>query len=196
MKKNSPEYEDALYEATTSLFDEFLRWNEIQRELKDKGYPNNHYDDGEVLRERSVFRAIAERFVLEDIDCSEWEWFETPWVGTDGNTGFEACLVDFVMQGPSEPELGILSFYVTRNAHFWYAIPLAEMPSDEEGLTLCQTNCIHDAVEALKRGCERVLSLEVGNPHDAYQSLNWSSIFSVNTALANQGAFGEGHTWS
>ena len=150
MKKNSPEYEDALRRATASLFDEFLRWNEIQRELRDKGYPNNHYDNGEVARERNVYRAIAERFVLEDIDYREWEWFETPWVGTDGNTGFKAHMVDFVKKGVDEPELGILAFYVTRNAYFWYAIPLAEMPLDGEGLIVCQTNCIQDAIDALR----------------------------------------------
>lgn len=154
MKKDAPGYDDALREAASCLFDEFLRWNEIQGEFKKKGYSNNHYDDGEVEHERNLYWAIAERFVLEDVDYSDWEWFETPWVGTDGNTGFEAYMVDFIKKDLGEPDTGILAFYVSRNHHFWYAIPLAEMPSDEEGLAICYVNCIQDAIDAFKHGCE------------------------------------------
>lgn len=149
MRKGSPEYGNVLQEATAWLFDEFLRWNETQGELKAKGYENNHYGDGEAERERRVFRAIAERFVLEDIDFRDWQWFETPWAGTDANTGREACIVDFVTADESDAGWGILAFYVTSNRHFWYALPLAEIPF-AEGISTYEANCIQDALDALK----------------------------------------------
>ena len=102
MRKGTVEYEKTLAEATAWLFDEFLRWNEIQGELKVKGYENDYYGDGEVARERCAFRAIAERFVLEDVDFRIWQWFETPWAGVDANTGMEACIVDFAMADGSD----------------------------------------------------------------------------------------------
>ena len=151
MRKGTVEYEKTLAEATAWLFDEFLRWNEIQGELKVKGYENDYYGDGEVARERCAFRAIAERFVLEDVDFRIWQWFETPWAGVDANTGMEACIVDFAMaDGSDEAGSGVLGFYVTRDSHFWYARPLAEMPAAGGGLTVCQANCIQDAINALK----------------------------------------------
>ena len=148
MKKGTAEYEKTLAEATSWLFDEFLRWNEIQGELKVKGYENDHYGDGEVARERSVFKAIAERFVLEDIDFHDWEWLETPWVGTDGNTGNRAYVIDFVRKGVDEPEFGILGFYVTRNHRFWYALPLAE--ELEGNVSVYEVNSIGAALGILE----------------------------------------------
>lgn len=163
MKKGSTEYEITLREATAWLFDEFLRWNETQGELKAKGYQNNHYDDGEVARERRMFQAIAERFVIEDVDFSEWQWFETPWSGTDANTGREACIIDFTMLDESTAGWGILAFYVTRNRHFWYALPLAEMPS-EEGVSTYEANCIQDALDALMRADYQASGEGEGDP--------------------------------
>lgn len=164
MKKGSAEYNETLREATAWLFDEFLRWNETQGELKAKGYPNNHYGDGEVAQERRLFQAIAERFVLEDVDFSDWQWFETPWSGTDANTGREACIVDFVTTDDDVSGWGILAFYVTRNRHFWYALPLAEMPS-EEGISTYEVNCIQDALDALVRAGYQASSEEEGDSH-------------------------------
>lgn len=165
MKKDSRAYDDTLREAAACLFDEFLRWNEVQAELKAKGYPNNHYSDREVSRERHLYRAIAERFVLEDIDFSEWQWFETPWAGIDANTGEEACIIDFVTTDETSG-WGILGFYVTRNCHFCYAIPLAEMPSPDGGLNTYQANCIQDALDALKWAGAQTPTEEVGGLHD------------------------------
>lgn len=149
MRKNAEGYDDRLLGATSWLFEEFLRWNAVQGELRAKGYPNNHYDDGEAVRERGAFQAIAERFVLEDVDFRNWQWFETPWAGADANTGMDARIIDFIAaDGSDDAGWGILGFYVTRNPHFWYAIPLAEMPSEDEGLSICQVNCIQDALDA------------------------------------------------
>lgn len=149
MRKDAPEYEEILKHSTTWLFDEFLRWNEVQGELKAKGYPNNHYSDRQVNRERGLFQAVAERFLLEDMDVSEWQWFETPWSGTDANTGEEACIIDLITTEETTG-WGILGFYVARNNHFCYAIPLAEMPAPDGCLNTYQANCIQDALDALK----------------------------------------------
>lgn len=126
MKRNDPAFQDALSEAVDCLMAEFVTWNEIQRELQAGGYASNLYTDDELPHMRRAFTAIAERFVLEDVDFRQWEWFETPWVGADGNTGNVAYIIDFVNKGADEPEMGILGFYVTRNSRFWYALPLAE----------------------------------------------------------------------
>lgn len=165
MRKSTPEYEETLRNSTACLFDEFLRWNEVQGALKAKGYPNNHYSDREVARERNLYRAIAERFVLEDVDYSEWQWFETPWAGIDSNTGEEACIIDFVTTDETAG-WGILAFYVTRNCHFCYAIPLAEMPAPGGGLSTYQANCIQDALDASKWINAQMPAEEEGDHHD------------------------------
>ena len=144
MRKSNPDFLTEINEATDSLMKEFIAWNDIQEELKEGGYTHNHYCDEEMTHKRHIFGAIAERFVLEDIDYKKWEWFETPWVGTDGNTGEEAYVVDFIMTDSSEPEQGILGFYVTRNHRFWYALPLAELM--EDGIVVYEVNSIHTAL--------------------------------------------------
>ena len=146
MKKGTAEYEKTLAEATSWLFDEFLRWNEIQGELKVKGYENDHYGDGEVARERSVFKAIAERFVLEDIDFHDWEWLETPWASTDGEGELDAIAVYFATIGENR-RWGTLSFFVSRDHRFWNAYPFIEAPcGDGDGLIIL-VNCIQDALD-------------------------------------------------
>lgn len=152
MKKNDPAFDSALDKATVFLMDEFLRWNEIQGELKAKGYESNHCSDEEIAHERNIFKVIAERFILEDVDYRRWQWFETPWAGTDGNTGGEAYIVDFLMEQSGEVGWGILAFYVTRNKHYWHAAPLAEISSNE-GLGLYQTNSIQQAIDSIERLC-------------------------------------------
>lgn len=127
METRSERYDERIHEATVWLFDEFLRWNVVQGELKAKGYPNSHCDDGEMARQRHAFQAIAERFVLEGVDFRDWQWFETPWAGNDDSTGNMAYVIDFVKKGVDEPEMGILGFYVTHDHRFWYALPLAEL---------------------------------------------------------------------
>ncbi len=92
------------------------------------GYENNFYDEEKVARERRLYEAVAERFLLEDADFRAWRWLETLWAGGDGSTGFNAHVVEFVPSAQAEPALGILSFYVTRNERFWFAVPLAELP--------------------------------------------------------------------
>ena len=47
---------------------EFVRWNATQGELLAKGYENNYYGEKEVARERRLYEAVAERFLLEDAD--------------------------------------------------------------------------------------------------------------------------------
>ena len=147
MKKNDPSYQDALQEASAWLIKEFIAWNDIQKSLKEKGYEHNCHDEEELDSMRHVFEAIAERFVLEDVEFRSWEWFETPWAGTDGNTGREAYIVDFVLSNNDEPEFGILGFYVTRNAFFWFALPLAEVMYG--GLSVCEVNSIQAAIDML-----------------------------------------------
>ena len=134
MRRNDPAFQNTLSEAVECLMAEFVAWNEIQRELQAGGYRSNFYIDEEMPHMRRAYTAIAERFVLEDIDFKQWEWFETPWVGADGNTGNVAYVIDFVKKGVDEPEMGILGFYVTRNRRFWYALPLAEQLDESGGV--------------------------------------------------------------
>ena len=148
MKKSDPAFQEALSEAVDSLMTEFLAWNDIQRELHAGGYTSSYYAEEEMACMRSAFTVIAERFVLEDIDFKEWEWFETPWVGTDGNTGNIAYVIDFVRKGVDEPEFGILGFYVTRNHRFWYALPLAE--ELEGNVSVYEVNSIGAALGILE----------------------------------------------
>ena len=148
MKKNDPLFQERLNDTVARLMDEFLLWNDIQEELKEKGYPHNYYDEKERARERSVFLSIAERLLLEDIPCEYWKWFETPWAGIDGNTGMEARIVDFLISDTDETISGIVGFYVTRNHRFWYALPLAEVLSQHGAIT-CEANCTQDALDAL-----------------------------------------------
>ncbi len=148
MKRSNPAFQDTLGEAVDCLMEEFVAWNDIQNELLKGGFANNCYSDGEMAAKRRVFTAIAERFVLEDIDYRQWEWFETPWVGTDGNTGNVAYVIDFVKKGVDEPEMGILGFYVTRNHRFWYALPLAEQL--EGNVSVYEVNSIDTALGILE----------------------------------------------
>ena len=148
MKKSNPAFQDILSEATESLMAEFMAWNDVQRELHAGGYTSNYYAEEEMPCMRSAFTVIAERFVLEDVDFKEWEWFETPWVGTDGNTGNIAYVIDFVRKGVDEPEFGILGFYVTRNHRCWYALPLAE--ELEGNVSVYEVNSIGAALGILE----------------------------------------------
>lgn len=148
MKKTHPLFQNRLNDAVTQLMAEFVAWNDVQKELKEKGYSHNHYDEKELSRERFVFLAIAERLLLEDIPYENWKWFETPWAGIDGNTGMEARVVDFLLPDADETLLGVIGFYVTRNRRFWYALPLVEVPSTHGTIT-CEANSIQDALNAL-----------------------------------------------
>ena len=148
MNAADPTFHETCGEAASWLMREFLAWNDIQESLREKGYESNCHDAGELEGMRRAFAAIGERFVLEGVDYKAWEWFETPWAGTDGNTGREAYIVDFVLSGVEEPELGILGFYVTRNDRFWFAIPLAEVM--DGGVTVCEVNSIQAAIDMLK----------------------------------------------
>ena len=56
---------------------EFARWNAIQGELLTKGSENNFYGEEKVARERRLYEAVAERFLLEDADFGAWQWLET-----------------------------------------------------------------------------------------------------------------------
>ena len=140
MKSTAPEFEEFVQSATEWLMSEFIHWNETQGKLKELGYPNNHYDVEELLHIRNAFRAIAERFVLEDVDHTGWQWLETSWAGTDGNTGEEAYTIDFMATDPQQVGWGLLSFYVTRNEGFWVAMPSIEAMG---------TNSIQSAIERL-----------------------------------------------
>ena len=148
MKKIDPLFQDQLTRTVTQLMGEFLAWNDTQWELTEKGYSHNHYDEKELARERFVFLAIAERLLLEDVPCENWRWFETPWAGIDGNTGMEARIIDFVADDTEETASGIIGFYVARNRHFWFAIPLAEILGEENTLDVYEVNCVQDALNA------------------------------------------------
>lgn len=52
-----------------------------------------------------------------------WKWFETPWAGTDGNTGRKAYIVDFLRDTRGAESEGILAFYIMHNRHDWFAVP-------------------------------------------------------------------------
>lgn len=56
---------------------ELARWNVIQDELLARRYKNNFYDEKEIARERRLYEAVAERFLLEDADFRAWRWLET-----------------------------------------------------------------------------------------------------------------------
>ena len=165
MKKTDPLFQEQLETIHAKLIEEFLAWNDIQRELKEKGYPHNYYDERELERERSVFLAVAERLVLEDIPCKSWKWFETPWAGIDGNTGMEARVIDFLIYDDDETVSGIFGFYVTRNRRFWYALPLAEILS-KHGTITCEANCIQDALDTLNWLGNQPW-VEEDDPHDS-----------------------------
>lgn len=147
MRKTDTAFKKKLLAATDWLMGEFASWNDVQGELQAKGYAHNHYDKDEMRHLRGMYRAIAERFVMEGVDFRAWKWLETPWVGTDGNTGREAYIVAFAPVGETGP--GILSFYATRNGYFWYALPLAELPAPGGGLRTFEANCIQDAFDAM-----------------------------------------------
>lgn len=130
---------------------ELARWNVIQDELLARRYKNNFYDEKEIARERRLYEAVAERFLLEDADFRAWRWLETLWAGGDGNTGFNAYVAEFAPSAPSESSLGILSFYVTRNDWFWFATPLAELPSIDGSMDFFEVNAVQDAIDSLRR---------------------------------------------
>lgn len=161
MKKTDPLFQEQLNHTVTQLMSEFVAWNSIQKELKEKGYSHNYYDGREFEQEQAVFLAIAERLLLEDISCESWQWFETPWAGLDGNTGMEARVVDFLVSDADETVSGVLGFYVTRNRRFWYALPLAEVLS-KQGTITCEANSIQDALDALNW---------IGNQSSSYMPL-------------------------
>ena len=79
------------------------------------------------------------------------KWLETLWAGGDGNTGFNAYVVEFVPSTQAEAGLGILSFYVTRNERFWFATPLAELPSTDGISKTFEVNAVQDALDSLLR---------------------------------------------
>lgn len=130
---------------------EFARWNDIQGELLAKGYENNFYDEERVAQERRLYEAVAERFLLEDADFRAWRWLETLWASVDGNTGFNAYVVELVPSAQAEAGLGILSFYVTRNDRFWLAAPLAELPDAKGSTRTFEVNAVQDALDSLLR---------------------------------------------
>lgn len=103
------------------------------------------------LSGEELYEAIAERFLLEDADYSAWQWLETLWAGGDGNTGFDAYVVELAPSAPSESSLGILSFYVTRNERFWFAAPLAELPGIDGSMETFEVNAVQDALDSLLR---------------------------------------------
>lgn len=146
-----PLFQAKLDEAADWLMREFVRWNAIQGELLAKGYENNYYGEKEVARERRLYEAVAERFLLEAADFRAWRWLETLWAGGDGNTGLNAYVVEFVPSAQSEAGLGILSFYVTRNERFWFATPLAELPSTDGTTRTFEVNAVQDAIDSLQR---------------------------------------------
>ena len=146
MKKTNPLYQDQLDHVVNVLMKEFSQWNDIQKELKDRGYEHNYYDDEEVKREERAFRAIAERLLLEDIDYESWKWFETSWAGIDGNTGMEARIIDFVVSDSKGGMSGIVGFYAARNRRYWFAVPLAEVVDEKKHLDIFEVNCVHDAL--------------------------------------------------
>lgn len=98
-----------------------------------------------------LYEAIAERFLLEGADFRAWRWLETLRAGDDGNTGFNAYVVEFVPSAQAEAGLGILSFYVTRNERFWFATPLAELPSTDGISKTFEVNAVQDALDSLLR---------------------------------------------
>lgn len=150
MRKADSLFQTKLDEATDWLMGEFVRWNAIQGELLAKGYENNSYGEEEVARERRLYEAVAERFLLEDADFGAWQWLETLWAGGDGNTGFNSYVVEFVPSAQAEAGLGILSFYVTRNERFWFATPLAELPSTDGISKTFEVNAVQDALDSLQ----------------------------------------------
>ena len=151
MRKNDPLFQEKLDEATNWLMKEFAHWNAIQGELLSKGYENSFYNEEEAAREQRLYRAIAERFLLEDADWGAWHWLETLWAGGDGNTGFNAYVVEFAPIASSGSALGIPSFYVTRNERFWFAVPLAELPDISGAARTFEVNAVQDAIDSLQR---------------------------------------------
>ena len=148
MKRADPQFQQMLSEATDWLMREFTAWNALQGELLAKGYESNYYSKEDMSAERRLYEAIAERFLLEDEDFRAWRWLETLWSGGDGNTGFDAYVVEFVPCPEVEQGTGVLSFYVTRNARFWFAVPLAELPTPDGSLEALAVNSIHRAIVA------------------------------------------------
>lgn len=51
----------------------------------------------------------------------------------------------------AEAGLGILSFYVTRNDRFWFAVPLAELPDAKSATRTFEVNAVQDAIDSLLR---------------------------------------------
>ena len=146
-----PLFQAKLDEAKEWLMRELARWNVIQDELLARRYKNNFYDEKEIAQERRLYEAVAERFLLEDADFRAWQWLETLWAGGDGNTRFNAYVVELVPSAQAEAGLGILSFYVTRNERFWFATPLAELPDAKGSTRTFEVNAVQDAIDSLLR---------------------------------------------
>lgn len=68
-----PLFQAKLDEAKEWLMRELARWNVIQDELLARRYKNNFYDEKEIARERRLYEAVAERFLLEDADFGAWQ---------------------------------------------------------------------------------------------------------------------------
>lgn len=149
MKRNDPSFQMTLSDATDCLMEGFGFWNDVQAELASNDRENNFHDDKAFAFETGAFRAIAERFVLEDVEWKDWQWLETPWAGTDANTGDKARILYFTNVSTKASEWGIAAFYVAHNRHGWYAIPLAEF-QDYMGLHTYEVNSVQAALNAMR----------------------------------------------
>lgn len=146
-----PLFQAKLDEAKEWLMREPARWNVIQDELLARRYKNNFYDEKEIARERRLYEAVAERFLLEDADFGAWQMARDAVGGRRRDTGFNSYVVEFVLSAQAEAGLGILSFYVTRNERFWFATPLAELPSTDGISKTFEVNAVQDALDSLLR---------------------------------------------
>lgn len=61
-------------------------------------------------------------------------------------------IIDFTPKGADVPDWGVLSFYVTSNTWFTFAVPLAEKKSPRVDLATCQANSVRQAIECMREG--------------------------------------------
>lgn len=151
MQWNDRRFSETVDAAASHLMEGFLAWNDEQERLAQAGEDNSFHGDEDMIVMRSAFRAVAERFVLEDVDARDWEWLTTSWAGIDGNTGHGAYILDFTPKGGDAPDWGVLSFYATSNTWFWFAIPLAEKQSPKIDLATCEANSVRQAIECMSK---------------------------------------------
>lgn len=146
MHYDEPLFHTTVQHAADCLMQGFLSWNEEQERLSQAGEESNFTED--VNEMCSVFRSIAERMVMEDVNAEDWEWLTTSWAGVDGNTGRSAYTIDFTPTSHRLPAWAVLSFYVTSNGALWFAIPLAEIQNPRWSLATCEANSVRQAIES------------------------------------------------